>query len=345
MQIQDAMLFLGDLLQIGPYELEVLPTVAKVNDQESPPTTQTIPEANAPSLTSDANQCVAMDPPSSGDLATTIENRINRIEGQIEELQQHGAQAMTCESKTEEIKLAQEAIASLSRQLDCERERNETALESLVAQRDRLVHDLTDATQSANDLCRELEQFRHEHVEIDVTSELYSQRIAEVSELNAQLIAEVSDLNAQRIAEVSDLNVERIAEASDLNAERIAEASELHAKRIDEASDLHAERIAEVSAEVDRLAEKITETGQHHQQTRDQWQANHEALEQRLTDGANQVTQLEQKLDLVRRNHEDAEAQRQLQESQSEEIQESVRALKEHLQNNKINESNGWRTG
>ncbi len=274
MQVQDATLFTGDRLRIGPYELEVLLTVANVTDQESPPTAQPTSGADASILVSGANRHVTLDPPSLGGLATTIENRINRLEGQLAVLQQDGGQATTCESKIQEFKLAQEAIASLSRQLDCERERNGTTLESLAAERDRL----------ASELCRELEQVRSEHVEIDATSELYSQRITEVSELLTQRIAEVS----------TDVS-------------------------------------ADVSAEVEKLAKRITETGQHHQQARDQWQANNDALEQRLTDGVNQLKQLKQELDLFRCDHEDAEGDRQLQGSQSEETRESVRALKEQL--------------
>ncbi|MDP6555939.1 MAG: FHA domain-containing protein [Pirellulaceae bacterium] len=288
MQVQDATLFTGDRLRIGPYELEVLLTVTNVTDQESPPTTQPIPGVDASILASGANRHVTLDPPSLGGLATTIENRINRIEGQLAVLQQDGGQATTCESKIQEFKLAQEAIASLSRQLDCERERNGTTLESLAAERDRLASELAGATQTASDLCRELEQVRSEHVEIDATSELYSQRITEVSELLTQRIAEVS-------------------------------------------TEVSADVSADVSAEVEKLAKRITETGQHHQQARDQWQANNDTLEQRLTDGVNQLKQLKQELDLFRCDHEDAEGDRQLQGSQSEETRESVRALKEQL--------------
>ena len=309
MQIQDAAIFAGDRLRIGPYELEVLPTVANVKDLNPPSSAQPAPTSHARVPTSDAKHSAAMDPPSLGDLASMIETRIKRIEGQLTALQQESGQANYYEPKSEEIKLAQEAIASLSRQLDCERERNGVSFTSLVAERDRLASELAGATQTATDLVRELEQVRSEQVENHAEFELYS----------------------QRIDEVSDENVQRIAEFSEVHAQQIAEIFEVHAQRIAEVSDDHAQRISEVSAEVDRLAKRIAETDQHHQLASDRWQASNDDLEQRLTDGVSQLTQLEQQLDLVRHNHEDAEVQRQLQGSQSEEIQESVRALKEQL--------------
>jgi hypothetical protein len=299
MQIQDAAIFAGDRLRIGPYELEVLPTVAKVNERKSTPNKETVPTSNAGIPTADAKYSVDGDPPSLGDLASLIEIRIKRIESQLAALQElEGGQATTWAPKSEEIRLAQQAIASLSQQLDCERERNGISFESLVAERDRLASKLADATKTASDLCRELEQVRSEQVENDAAADLYSQRIDEVSDVHAQRIAEVSELSAQRI---------------------------------DEVAELQEQRFAEISAEVDRLAEKITETDRHHQQACDRWQTSNDDLEQPLTNGVSQLTQLEEQLDLVRSNHEDTEAQRQLQGAQSEEIQESVRALKEQL--------------
>ena len=102
MQIQDATLFAGDMLRIGPFELEVLPTVATCNDRKLPPPTKPI------AAVAHDSDSVAMDRPSLGDLATTIENRINRIEGQLSELQQQqNGRGDACETKLQEIKLAQ----------------------------------------------------------------------------------------------------------------------------------------------------------------------------------------------------------------------------------------------
>lgn len=273
MQIQDASLFAGDRLRIGPFELEVLPTVATIQDRKTPaPAEPPAEPAAAASHAPIAGHGVdrvsppVEDSPSLGELATTIESRINRIEGQLAELrQQDGGRAEACESKIQEIKLAQQAITSLSRQLDCERERHDTALAALVAERDRLAGELADATQTAGDLCGELDRVRRAHLETDATNES------------------------------------------------------------------HLRRIAEVSAEVDRLAQRLTETNRQHQEARDQWQAHKDDLEQRLTDGVNRLARLEQEFDVVRRDHEDAAAQRHLQGSQSEELRESVRALEEQL--------------
>jgi hypothetical protein len=158
MQIQDAAIFAGDRLRIGPYELEVLPTVAKVNERKSTPNKETVPTSNAGIPTADAKYSVDGDPPSLGDLASLIEIRIKRIESQLAALQElEGGQATTWAPKSEEIRLAQQAIASLSQQLDCERERNGISFESLVAERDRLASKLADATKTASDHCRELE--------------------------------------------------------------------------------------------------------------------------------------------------------------------------------------------
>jgi hypothetical protein len=308
MPIQDAAIFAGDRLRIGPYELEVLPTVAKIKEQ-STPDTRTVPKSKTRIPTPAANPAVAMDPPSLGELASMIESRIKRIEGQLAALHLDGGQSSTDVPQSEEIKLAQQAIASLSKQLECERERNGISFESLVAERDRLANELSDATRTASDLCRELEQVRSEQVENDAAVDLYSQQFSEAAEAHAQQIAEVSDSYAKHIAE----------------------ADELQAQRIAEVSELHGERMAEVSAEVERLAERIAATDQHHQEASDRWQDNNDRLEQRLTDGVSQLTQLEQELERVRQNQEDSAAQSQLQGVQSDEIQESVRALKEQL--------------